>query len=53
MRCSEAPNALESVLTFAPDGAATRIDMRPVSLTTELRDAAVEDHHAIEGGQQT
>src|SRR6266566_2980322 len=38
------PNAFESVLTFAPDDAATRI---------ELRDEAVEKYHAIEGGQQT
>jgi uncharacterized protein YndB with AHSA1/START domain len=47
------PNAFESVLTFAPDGVATRIEMRTVFPTTELRDEAVEQHHAIEGGQQT
>ena len=47
------PNAFESVLTFAPDGAATRIDMRTVFPTKELRDEAVEQYHAIEGGQQT
>src|SRR3954464_15274017 len=47
------PNAFESVLTFAADGAATRIEMRTVFLTRELRDEAVEKHHAIEGGQQT
>ena len=47
------PNAFESVLTFAPDGAATRIEMRTVFPTKELRDAAVEKYHAIEGGQQT
>ena len=47
------PNAFESVLTFAPDGAATRIEMRTVFPTTELRDQAVERYHAIEGGQQT
>jgi uncharacterized protein YndB with AHSA1/START domain len=50
------PNAFESVLTFAPDGAdgaATRIEMRTLFPTKELRDEAVEQYHAIEGGQQT
>ena len=47
------PNAFESVLTFAPDGAATRIEMRTVFPTQELRDEAVEKCHAIEGGRQT
>jgi len=47
------PNAFESVVTFAPDGAATRIQMRTVFPTKELRDEAVEKYHAIEGGQQT
>ncbi len=47
------PDAFESILTFASDGAATRIEMRTVFPTKELRDAAVEKYHAIEGGQQT
>jgi uncharacterized protein YndB with AHSA1/START domain len=47
------PNAFESLLTFAPDGAATRIEMRTVFPTKKLRDEAVEKYHAIEGGQQT
>jgi len=47
------PNAFESVLTFAPDGAATRLEMRTVFPTKELRDEAVEKYHAIEGGRQT
>lgn len=47
------PNAFESILTFAPDGAATRIEMRTVFPTKALRDQAVEKYHAIEGGQQT
>lgn len=47
------PNAFESVLTFEADGAATRIEMRTVFPTKELRDQAVEKYHAIEGGQQT
>src|SRR6476646_654741 len=47
------PNAFESVLTFAPDGAATRIEMRTLFPTKELRDEAVEKYHAIEGGLQT
>ena len=46
-------NAFESVLTFEPDGAATRIEMRTVFPTKELRDEAVEKYHAIEGGRQT
>jgi uncharacterized protein YndB with AHSA1/START domain len=47
------PNAFESVLTFAADGAATRLEMRTLFRTKELRDEAVEKYHAIEGGQQT
>ena len=47
------PNAFESVLTFAADRAATRIEMRTVFPTRELRDEAVEKYHAIEGGGQT
>ena len=47
------PNAFESVVTFAPDGAATRIEMRTVFPTKELRNEAVEKYHAIEGAQQT
>jgi uncharacterized protein YndB with AHSA1/START domain len=47
------PNTFESVLTFATDGLATRIEMRTVFPTKELRDEAVEKYHAIEGGQQT
>src|SRR5689334_17307013 len=47
------PNAFESLITFEPDGAATRIEMRTVFPTRELRDEAVETYHAIEGGQQT
>jgi len=47
------PNAFESVLTFEPDGATTRIEMRTVFPTKELCDEAVEKYRAIEGGQQT
>jgi uncharacterized protein YndB with AHSA1/START domain len=47
------PDAFTSVLTFAPDGAATRVGMRTVFATRELRDEAVERYHAIEGGRQT
>jgi uncharacterized protein YndB with AHSA1/START domain len=50
------PNAFESALTFAPDGpgrSVTRIEMRTVFPTKELRDEAVEKYHAIEGGRQT
>ncbi len=47
------PNAFESVLTFAADGAETRIEMRTVFPTKELRDEAVDRYHAVEGGEQT
>lgn len=47
------PNAFESVLTLTPDGDATRIEMRTVFPTRDLRDEAVEKYHAIEAGQQT
>jgi uncharacterized protein YndB with AHSA1/START domain len=47
------PDAFESVLTFTPDGVATRIVMRTVFRTKQLRDEAVEKYHAIEGGRQT
>jgi uncharacterized protein YndB with AHSA1/START domain len=47
------PNAFESILTFAADGAATRLVMRTIFPTSQLRDEAAEKYHAIEGGQQT
>ncbi|WP_236794514.1 SRPBCC family protein [Amycolatopsis sp. GM8] len=47
------PNAFESVLTFEPAGEQTRITMRTVFPTKELRAEAVEKYHAIEGGEQT
>src|SRR6478672_9397696 len=47
------PNAFASVLTFEPTGEETRIVMRTVFPTKELRDEAVETYHAVEGGQQT
>ena len=47
------PNAFASVLTFTPDGAATRVEMRTVFPTKEMRDEVVEKYHVIEGGQQT
>jgi uncharacterized protein YndB with AHSA1/START domain len=47
------PNAFESVLTFAPEGTATRIEMHTVFPTKEQHDEAVEKYHAVEGGRQT
>ncbi len=47
------PSAFTSVVTLASDGTATRIEMRTVFPTKELRDEAVEKYHAIEGGHQT
>ena len=49
----DAPNAFESVLTFEPAGERTRIVMRSLFPTRELRAQAVEKYHAIEGGEQT
>jgi uncharacterized protein YndB with AHSA1/START domain len=47
------PNAFESVLTFTPVDDATRVELRTVFPTVELRDEAVEKFHAVEGGRQT
>lgn len=47
------PNTFESFLSFTPEGAATRIQMRTVFPSKAMRDQAVEKYHAIEGGQQT
>ncbi|HEY2279088.1 MAG TPA: SRPBCC family protein [Streptosporangiaceae bacterium] len=47
------PNAFESVLAFEPAGQQTRVVMRAVFPTKELRDEAAEKYHAIEGGEQT
>lgn len=47
------PNAFGSILTFAPDGEATLLEMRTVFPTKEMRDEAVEKYRAVEGGQQT
>jgi hypothetical protein len=41
------------VVTLAPEGLATRIEMRTVFPTKEMRDEAADKYHAIEGGQQT
>jgi uncharacterized protein YndB with AHSA1/START domain len=47
------PKAFESFLTFERAGEHTRIVMRAVFPTKELREEAVEKYHAIEGGEQT
>jgi uncharacterized protein YndB with AHSA1/START domain len=50
------PNAFTSVLTFAVEegpSPATRLEMRTLFPTRELRDQAVEKYHAIEGGLET
>lgn len=47
------PDTFESALTFTPEGAATRIELRTVFPTAELRDQALERSHAAEGGRQT
>ncbi|QUF07669.1 SRPBCC family protein [Actinosynnema pretiosum subsp. pretiosum] len=47
------PNAFETVLTFEPEGAGTRVELRTVFPTREARAEAVEKYHAVEGGRQT
>lgn len=47
------PNSFESVLTLEPEGEATRIEMRTLFRTKQLRDEAVEKFGALEGGRQT
>lgn len=47
------PNAFESILTFAPDGAATRIELRTLFASAEQRDEAIEKYRAVEGARQT
>jgi uncharacterized protein YndB with AHSA1/START domain len=47
------PDAFASVLTLEAEGSGTRIEMRTLFPTKELRDEAVHTFHAVEGGQQT
>ena len=47
------PEAFTSVLTFTTEDASTRLEMRTVFPSQEMRDEVVEKYHAIEGGQQT
>ncbi|MEE4025279.1 SRPBCC family protein [Gordonia sp. PKS22-38] len=47
------PDAFESYLSFAAVGEGTRVVMRTVFPTKELRDTAAEKYHAVEGGEQT
>lgn len=47
------PGAFESTLEFRAEGGGTRIDFRTVFPTRELRDRAVREYHAVEGGRQT
>lgn len=47
------PTPFESELTFTDHGNSTEVVMRTLFATAELRDQAVKEFHAIEGGQQT
>ncbi|MEE3850188.1 SRPBCC family protein [Gordonia sp. LSe1-13] len=47
------PDAFESDLSFAAVGDETRVVMRTVFPTKELRDIAAEKYRAVEGGEQT
>ncbi|MFT4187157.1 MAG: SRPBCC domain-containing protein [Aeromicrobium sp.] len=47
------PNAFDSFLTFMVEGEATRVELRTVFPTRELRDEAVQKYRAVEGGRQT
>src|SRR5215467_3936505 len=46
-------NAFQSQVTFEAVGTDTRIVMRTLFPSKQLRDRAVEQYHAIEGGEQT
>jgi uncharacterized protein YndB with AHSA1/START domain len=52
-RVPRRPDAFASVLTLEAEGSGTRIEMRTLFPTKELRDEAVHTFHAVEGGQQT
>jgi uncharacterized protein YndB with AHSA1/START domain len=47
------PEAFASTLAFEAQGGATRVVLRTVFPTRQLRDQAVEQYHAVEGGRQT
>ncbi|MDI1288774.1 MAG: SRPBCC family protein [bacterium] len=47
------PNAFTAVVTFSSEGAVTRLEMRTLFPTKELRDEAVKKYHAVEGGEET
>jgi uncharacterized protein YndB with AHSA1/START domain len=47
------PNAFESIITFADHGETTEVVLHTVFPTAELRDQAVEEFQAVEGGRQT
>jgi len=47
------PDAFDTFLTFEEDAGGTRIMMRTVFPTKELRDEAAETYRAVEGGRQT
>ena len=47
------PNAFEATLSFATHGNGTLIVMRTVFPSKQLRDRAVAEYDAIEGGEQT
>ena len=47
------PNTFESVVTFAAEGGTTRLELRTLFPSAELREAAMRNSHAMEGGRQT
>lgn len=47
------PHAFHVTVTFATEGAFTRLTMRSVFPTAAARDYVVREHKAIEGGNQT
>ena len=47
------PDAFESYMTFESVDSGTRLVMRAVFPTSEIRDMLVANYHVIEGGQQT
>lgn len=47
------PNAFTTIVSFTTVDGATQVELRTVFPTKALRDQAVEEYHAVEGGQGT
>lgn len=47
------PEAFTGVFSFSEEDGGTRVTLRSIFPTVEARNRAVEEHHAVEGGEQT